>query len=79
MPTTSVDPRADVHGGEALTLNVRQAATALGVSRSTLLELVSRHEVPFVRLTPRNLKFLRPELERWLLARQQGGTRDGER
>ena len=50
-------------------LDYREAATLLGIKVGTLYSLVSRRQVPFVRLGNRLIRFPRPTLEAWIEAR----------
>jgi excisionase family DNA binding protein len=53
-----------------------EAAQLLRVSRSAIYALVARHEVPFVRVSPRVIRFRRDALKAWLAQREQGPTQD---
>ena len=44
-------------------LNVREAATFLGVSRQTVYLWVERKQIPHLRVMGRNIRFLRSDLE----------------
>ena len=46
-----------------------EAADYLHVGRSTLYDLVGRGELPFVRLSPRCVRFRRQDLEEFVDAR----------
>ena len=67
----SVDPLTDVAPTSAappassatLLLRVTEAARLLGVSRSTLYQLIAKGEIPVVRLG-RSVRVVRQELER---------------
>lgn len=57
VPATSPDPSA------ALLLRVTEAARLLGVSRTTLYQLIAAGEIPVVRIG-RSVRIVRSELER---------------
>ena len=44
-------------------LNVREAATYLGVSRQTVYLWVERKQIPHLRVMGRNIRFLKSDLE----------------
>jgi len=46
-----------------------EAAAYLGLSKGTLYAMVSRRQIPHVRLGPRLVRFSRAELDAWLDAR----------
>ena len=48
---------------EELPLNVREAATYLGVSVQTVYLWVERKQIPHLRVMGRNIRFLKSELE----------------
>ena len=48
---------------EEIPLNVREAATYLGVSVQTVYLWVERKQIPHLRVMGRNIRFLRSELE----------------
>lgn len=47
-------------------LTYAETAELLGVKRVTLYSMVSRHELPHVRLGPRLVRFRRSELAAWI-------------
>lgn len=57
-------------------LDYAQAARRLGVPVGTLRSLVSRHQIPHVRLSPRIVRFDPDELASWIAAKRvpAGGT-----
>ena len=48
---------------EELPLNVREAATYLGVSVQTVYLWVERKQIPHLRVMGRNIRFLKSDLE----------------
>lgn len=56
----------------SLTLTVREAAAALGVSRNKVYDLVAEKRIPFIRLG-RLIKIPRRGLEMWLESESQRG------
>ena len=48
---------------EELPVNVREAATYLGVSIQTVYLWVERKQIPHLRVMGRNIRFLKSELE----------------
>ncbi len=48
---------------EELPLNVREAATYLGVSIQTVYLWVERKQIPHLRVMGRNIRFLKSDLE----------------
>ncbi len=62
MKTSKQEPRAAY-------LNYSQAAELLGVRTGTLYAWVSRRVIPFVRLSPRVVRFDREAIEKWLSER----------
>lgn len=51
-------------------LTYAQTAELLGVKQGTLYAWVSRRVIPFVRLSPRVVRFRRVDLDTWLAERQ---------
>lgn len=69
----------DGRTAERMTLNVTEAAVACGISERTLRQLISRGDVPVVRLGRRVL-VIPSELKAWLgEARHRAPTRDAGR
>lgn len=62
---------------EPLLLTVREAAALLRISRNSMYELVSRRELPSIRLG-RSIRIPRHALEAWLLNASfvEAGQRD---
>jgi len=59
-------------------MNYRQTADLIGIKLGTLYSMVSRREVPHVRVGRRLIRFPRTEMMRWLAERTflpQGGVR----
>jgi excisionase family DNA binding protein len=50
----------------AVFLSYAEASHLLGVKTGTLYSWVSRRMIPFVRLSPRVVRFRRTDLEEWL-------------
>ena len=50
-------------------LTYAEASSLLGVKRGTLYSWVSRRAIPFVRLSPRMIRFRRTDLDEWLNSR----------
>jgi excisionase family DNA binding protein len=50
-------------------LNYGQASQLLNVKVNTLYAWVSRKAIPFVRLSPRVVRFRRAEIDRWMSER----------
>ncbi|GEL75283.1 helix-turn-helix transcriptional regulator [Myxococcus virescens] len=46
------------------------AAVMTGLKRPTLYAMVSRKQIPHIRLGPRLVVFSRDELEKWMAARR---------
>ena len=57
-----VAPTTAILVGE-IPLNVREAATFLGVSPQTVYLWVERKQIPHLRVMGRNIRFLRSDLE----------------
>ena len=53
----------------AAILNYAETAQLLGVKVNTLYAWVSRRVIPFVRLSPRVVRFRREEIEAWMVER----------
>lgn len=53
-------------GNDSLTLNISEAAKALGISRNLCYELARRGELPVIRLGEKRLVISRIALERML-------------
>jgi excisionase family DNA binding protein len=66
-----------VSEGSAL-LNYADAALLLGMRVATLYSLVSRRQIPHVRISRRLVRFSRQELERWIEQRSVGSSEAGE-
>lgn len=47
-------------------LNISRASTYLGFSKRAIYQLVWRKKIPYVKLSPRKLGFLKHSLDRWL-------------
>ena len=47
-------------------MNIKQAAEFLNLSPGTLYHLVSERRIPCVHLSRRCLRFLKPDLDRWI-------------
>ena len=61
---------------EARLLSYVQAAQVLGLRVGTLYSMVSRREIPHVRLGPRLVRFIATELEAWIKTKRvDGGPR----
>lgn len=58
-------------------LTYEQTSALLSVKKNTLYAWVSRKVIPFVRLSPRVVRFRRTDLEQWLRA-QSVAPRCGE-
>ena len=56
---------------EELPLNVREAATYLGVSVQTVYLWVERKQIPHLRVMGRNVRFLKSDLEPFRAAFKQ--------
>ncbi len=52
-----------------LLLNVSEVAELTGLSAGTLFHWVSQRRIPYVRLSPRCIRFRLCDLENWLAAR----------
>ncbi len=52
-------------------LTYKQAAAFLNVELGTLYAWVHHKRVPFIRLSPRTVRFDEAELERWIGSRRQ--------
>ena len=50
-------------------LNYGEASALLGVKTGTLYAWVSRRVIPFVRLSPRVVRFQREAIEKWIAER----------
>ena len=63
-----------------LLLRPQEAADALGISLRTLMTMVERDEIPYVRIGVRNLRFSVDGLRTWIAARstRQTAERPGE-
>ncbi|MGO9843168.1 MAG: helix-turn-helix domain-containing protein [Candidatus Acidiferrales bacterium] len=48
---------------DEIPLNVREAATFLGVSRQTVYLWVERKQIPHLRVMGRNIRFLKSDLD----------------
>jgi excisionase family DNA binding protein len=48
---------------DEIPLNVKEAATFLGVSRQTVYVWVERKQIPHLRVMGRNIRFLKSELD----------------
>lgn len=59
-------------------MSVEEAARFLNLAKSSLYQLTSRNEIPFVKRT-RKLYFSRPDLENWLLEGKQKSKTEIER
>lgn len=49
-------------------MTYRQAADLLQLPIGTVYSMVSRHDIPHVRLGPRLVRFCRDEIDQWLSA-----------
>ena len=66
LPQTGVllsQPAGVLFAREDLPLNVREAATYLGVSIQTVYLWVERKQIPHLRVMGRNIRFLKSDLE----------------
>jgi excisionase family DNA binding protein len=59
-------------------MSVEDAAKFLNLAKTTLYQLTSRNEIPFVKRT-RKLYFSRPDLESWLLEGTQKSKKEIEK
>lgn len=59
-------------------LTYPEAAAFLGIKRGTLASMVSRRQVPHIRLGPRLVVFDSDALEEWLAARAVPTEAEGE-
>ena len=59
-------------------LNYEEAAKVLGMKRGTLYALVSRRQIPHVRLSRRMVRFPESELRQWLRERLVQPTEQAE-
>ena len=55
--------------GPQLLLRPQEAANALGISLRTVMAMVGKNEIPFVRLGERNLRFPLEGLRHWVASR----------
>lgn len=51
---------------EQVLLKIEDVARLTGLSVGTLYHWVSQRRIPFVRLSPRSIRFRRSDLEHWL-------------
>jgi excisionase family DNA binding protein len=58
-------------------LKYSEASSLLGVKKGTLYSWVSRGLIPFVRLSPRVIRFRRTDLEAWLGERSHTPSGEG--
>ncbi len=63
MPNLAQSSSARSFSPEELPLNVRDAATYLGVSTQTVYLWVERKQIPHLRVMGRSIRFLKSELE----------------
>lgn len=64
-------------GGNRELLKVGEVQKILGVSRSTVYEMVARHELPVLRVG-KLIRVPRAELTSWIAARTTGPVADEE-
>ncbi len=68
MPNFQTPPLANVSfAREELPLRVREAAIFLGVSPQTVYLWVERKQIPHLRVMGRNIRFLKSELEPFVI------------
>lgn len=60
-------------------MSYAEATQLLGVKTGTLYSWVSRRVIPFVRLSPRVVRFRREDLDRWLAERSVQPASSGPR
>lgn len=68
-PSVPVGPSQD-HKLPKRLLTYQEASHVLSIKVNTLYALVSRRELPFIRLSGRMVRFDRDELERWIEERK---------
>lgn len=47
-------------------LTIRELADLLGVSKTHIYSLVAKDRIPYIKLSPKLLRFDRTEIERWI-------------
>jgi excisionase family DNA binding protein len=77
MSETSIKSATPSLSAKAL-MSVEDAAKFLNLAKTTLYQLTSRNEIPFVKRT-RKLYFSRPDLESWLLEGTQKSKKEIEK
>ncbi len=50
---------------EEFFLNVKEVARILRLSRQEVYRMVAKKQIPFTRIKPRGIRFLREDFERW--------------
>ncbi len=75
---TSSSERADVKLAPGRTvLPIREVVRRIGLSRSTIYELIRRGEFPApIQLTPNRVGWLSEEVDAWLVSRPRGCQSD---